>query len=68
MVRCGCHHNSIEKIQKFTKLPTEIVVFANQSVFNHKYAMTSMKEYKQKFKKIKKKEEIASNWIISINK
>ena len=53
MVRCGCHHNILEKIQNFTKLPTEIVVYANQSVFNHKYAMTSMKEYKQKFKKLK---------------
>ena len=59
-VRCGCHHNIQDKIQKFNKLPEEDVVFANQSVFSNPYSMSIMREFKQKFKKLKKKEEKVS--------
>ena len=55
-VRCGCHHNIQEKIKKFTKLPHEVVIYANQSTFNHQYSMSTIKEYKQKFKKLIKKD------------
>lgn len=57
-VRCGCSYNLEEKIKKFTKLPHEVVVYANQSVFNHEYSMSTMREYKQKFKKIMQKKEM----------
>ena len=57
-VRCGCSYNLEEKIKKFTKLPQEVVVYANQSVYNHEYSMPTMREYKQKFKKIIQKKEM----------